>query len=72
MVDSNSFTGADKVKRNAKLTAFAAIPVLILAVVLLAQGITAGWILVILAVVIWVLIWIRFSGVGTKGLPEQK
>ncbi|WP_081240100.1 hypothetical protein [Streptomyces viridosporus] len=72
MVDSNSFTGADKVKRNLKFTAIATVPVLVVAIFLLNRGISEAWILIALAAAVWTLLWVRFAGVGTRGLPDQK
>jgi hypothetical protein len=72
VINSDSFTGADKVKRNVKFTAIATVPVLVIAVFLLVQGISEAWILIALAAVVWILLGVRFAGVGTRGLPDQK
>jgi len=71
-MDHNYFTGADKTMRNLKITAMISVPVVLMAILMLLQGASGGWIVLGIVAFIWILISWRFAGVGKKGLPEQK
>ncbi len=68
-----SFTHADRTRRNLRWATIASVPcVLFLIYLIVAQGITEAWVGLVILGALWALVVWRFKGVGSKGLPPQR